>query len=144
MLGLGIRARRKKNVVAGEAVITYRCDGCGRSLSKDALRYTVKIDVRAAYDELEVSLADLIRDHRTEILAIIEQLKNRDPHELEDSVYKGFKLDLCPACQRAYIRDPLRFRPGQVLTGDEVDIDGFLKSLGIGVADEEPETPEDV
>ncbi|MBI4558979.1 MAG: hypothetical protein HY706_15460 [Candidatus Hydrogenedentes bacterium] len=111
-------------------MITYRCDGCGRTLAQDALRYTVKIDVRAAYDELEVHLADLVRDHRAEILALIERLKHKDPREIEETVYKAFKLDLCPACHRAYIRDPLRFHPEQGIPDTDLDIDAFLKSLG--------------
>ena len=113
-------------------MVTYRCDGCGTELSKDALRYTVEIDVRAAYDKLEVSLADLVRDHRGEILALIERLKNKSPQELEESVYKSIKLDLCPSCQRAFIRNPLRFHPEQGGAEREIDIDAFLRSLGLG------------
>ena len=43
-------------------MITYTCDGCGKHLSEHDLRYAVKIEVRAAYDELEIGLADLVRD----------------------------------------------------------------------------------
>jgi hypothetical protein len=108
----------------------HRCDGCGKEMAKGALRYTVKIDVRAAYDTLEVGLADLIRDHRAELIALIERMKHRDPKELEESIYKGFKLDLCPSCQRAYIRSPLRFHPEQGIPETEFDIDAFLRALG--------------
>lgn len=113
-------------------MVTYRCDGCGKEMAKTALRYTVKIDVRAAYDQLVVRLADLVRDHRAEILELIEQLKNKDPGEIEETVYKGFQLDLCPSCQRAYIRDPLRFHPEQGGLDAEIDVDAFLRSLGVG------------
>jgi len=99
-------------------------------MHKGDLRYTVKIDVRAAYDRLEVSLSDLIRDHRAEIKAIIDRMSHMEPRELEESVYKQFKLDLCPRCQRAYIRNPLRFHPEQ--SGEaKIDIDAFLRSLDI-------------
>ncbi len=111
-------------------MIVHRCDGCGREMKKGVLRYTVKIDVRAAYDELEIGLADLMRDHRAELLALIERLKNKSPQEIEETVYKGIRLDLCPACQRAYIRNPLRFHPEQGEESD-IDIDSFLRSLGI-------------
>jgi len=109
-------------------MISYHCDGCGREIQKTALRYTVDIDIKAAYDKLEVGLADLVRDHRAEILSLIEQMKHRSAQELEDGVYKHIRLDLCPACQRAYIRQPLRFHPEQT-TPSEIDVDDFLRSL---------------
>lgn len=112
-------------------MIAFQCDGCGKEMHKGDLRYTVKIDVRAAYDELVVSLVDLVRDHRAEIIELIERLKHKDPREIEETVYKGFELDLCPACQRAYIRNPLRFHPEQATSEDDVDIDRFLRSLGM-------------
>lgn len=94
-------------------MVVYRCDGCGKEQSAQALRYTVTIDVRAAYEELEVGLMDLVRDHRSEILTLIEQLKDRSPQEIEETVYKRIKLDLCPACQRAFIASPLHFAAGR-------------------------------
>ncbi len=125
-------------------MIVHRCDGCGKEMRKGDLRYTVKIDVRAAYDKMEISLADLVRDHRAEILALIEQMERKDPKDLEESVYKAFSLDLCPLCQRAYIRDPLRFHPEMGETDIEIDIDGFLRSLGVNrqSADEDDDSPE--
>jgi len=111
-------------------VEVFRCDGCGREMKRGDLRYKVAIDVRAAYDTLEIGLADLVRDHRAELMALLERAGDKNPSDIEATVYKHFKLDLCPACQRAYILDPLRFHPEQ---GNEppVDIDAFLRSLGI-------------
>ncbi|HNR29622.1 MAG TPA: hypothetical protein PKI11_01920 [Candidatus Hydrogenedentes bacterium] len=119
-------------------MVLYRCDGCGAEIPRQALRYTVAIDVRAAYDEIEVHLADLIRDHRAEILALLERMRQRDPQEVEDQVYKRFQFDLCPACHRAYLRDPLRFHVGSAALAEDIDIDGFLRSLGFGQTREEP------
>ena len=114
-------------------MVEYRCDGCGRALPQGALRYRVSIDVRAAYDQIEVGLMDLVQDHRSEMLRLIERLKDKAPAEIEETVYKLIKLDLCPSCQRAYIRDPLRFHPEQAPPAeDAVDIDTFLRSLGYG------------
>lgn len=101
-------------------------------MDRNALRYAVTIDVRAAYSELEVGLADLVRDHRSEILALIERLKRKSAREIEEQVYKKISLDLCPSCQRAYVRNPLRFHPEQGGVDEEIDIDGFLRSLGFG------------
>lgn len=113
-------------------MIVYRCDGCGKEMRLRDLRYTVSIDVKAAYDEMDISLADLVRDHREEILALIERMKRCDPKELEEQVYKRITLDLCPNCQRAFIRYPLRFHPEQGAPESPVDIDSFLRSLGYG------------
>jgi hypothetical protein len=112
-------------------MVTYRCDGCGLELPREGLRYTVAIDVRAVYDRFEVSLLDLVRDHRAEMLALIERLKHKKPGEIEETVYKNIKLDLCPSCQRAFIRSPLRFHPEQGAPETEIDIDAFLRSLGV-------------
>jgi hypothetical protein len=101
-------------------------------LAKKALRYVVDIEVRAAYDTLEVSLVDLVRDHRAEILALIDRLKHKTPEEIEESVYKKISLDLCPSCQRTFIQTPLRFHPEQGVPRTDVDIDTFLRSLGLG------------
>lgn len=105
-------------------------------MQKGQLRYRVKIDVRAAYEELEICLADLVKDHRAEMIALIEKMRHRDPQEIEETIYKGFTLDLCPACQRAFIRNPLRFHPEQAIEANDIDIDGFLRSLGMGGAGE--------
>ena len=113
-------------------MITYHCDGCGIELAQNALRYTVTIDVRAAYDTLEVHLLDLVSDHRAEMLALIERLKHKSAQAIEESVYKNIKLDLCPSCQRAFIRSPLRFHPEQGAPDADIDIDAFLRSLGLG------------
>jgi hypothetical protein len=87
-----------------------------------------------------VGLSDLVRDHRSEILALIEQMKNRPVRELEESIYINIKLDLCPACQRAYIRAPLRFHPEQSAKGeDNIDVDAFLRSLGFDKHDRNEE-----
>lgn len=117
-------------------MLTYRCDGCQKEIPQGSLRYTVTIDVRAAYDKLEVGLAELVRDHRAELMALIKRLENKSAEDIEETVYKALKLDLCPACQRAYIQDPIRFHPEQGAYDTEVDIDSFLRSLGIGEGQE--------
>lgn len=125
--GAFIAWRRKDNMVV------YRCDGCGRSMRERDLRYTVTIDVRAAFNDIQIGLADLVRDHRSEMIALIELMKHRDPKDLEAQVYKQLKLDLCPSCQAAYVRDPLHFHPEQGARDAEIDIEGFLRSLGFGM-----------
>jgi len=89
------------------SLITHLCDRCGQPLAKGQLRYTVKIQVFAAYDELEVSGKDLLKDHKQEILALIERTKGMTEEELMREVYVELKFDLCRDCQREYLEQPL-------------------------------------
>jgi hypothetical protein len=89
----------------------WTCDGCGEALLADSdVRYIVKIEVYAAYDPLEVSREEAAADHREEMARLIETMRGMDPGELEDQVHKSFRFDLCPRCQKVYLRDPLPFR----------------------------------
>jgi len=84
------------------------CDLCGKALLVDEpVRYEARIQVAAAYDPLELTADDLRRDHRAEIRALIARMADMDPQELEDAIHKEFRFDLCMACQRRYIRNPL-------------------------------------
>jgi hypothetical protein len=116
-------------------MVEYRCDGCGKIMQPGELRYTVTIDVRAAYDTLEVSLMDLVRNHRQEILDLLERLRGQDIQQVEDQIYKHFQRDLCPACHRGYIANPLQFEPESRGAEENVDVDTFLRSLGFGGGD---------
>ena len=85
------------------------CDLCGKPLLLgEAVRYEVRIQVYAAYDPLELTEADLAQDLRPQIRSLLGQLEGMDPQEAEDSVYKEFRFDLCMACQKRYLRCPLR------------------------------------
>ena len=114
-------------------MIVYRCDGCGREMERGQLRYHVKIDVRAAYDKVEVGLTELVRDHRQEILKLIAQMDDKSPRELEETIYKHLEIDLCPTCQAPYTRNPVHFHPEDG-EASPIDIDAFLRSLGYGTA----------
>lgn len=103
-------------------------------MPENALRYTVTVDVRAVYEKTHIGLLELFQDHRKELIALIDRLKHKSAHEIEETIYKELKLDLCPSCQRAYIRDPLHFHPEQGKPHDEVDIEAFLRSLGYGTS----------
>ncbi len=87
--------------------ITHMCDRCGQPLEKGQLRYTVKIQVLAAYDEMEISGKDLLKSHKEEIAKLIEQAKNMTEEELMRDVYVELQFDLCRACQREYLAQPL-------------------------------------
>ncbi len=84
------------------------CDLCGNELLKEKeVRYEVRIEVKAAYDPLNISQEDLDRDFRAEIARVLQQLEGVSLAEAQNQIYRKFEFDLCPACQRAYVRNPL-------------------------------------
>jgi hypothetical protein len=90
------------------------CDSCGRQLLVESeVRYEVAIEVKAAYDPLEISADDLSRYYRAEIARVLRQLEGLSSEEAENGVYRVFAFDLCPACQRRYIKEPLPRMPLQ-------------------------------
>ena len=87
----------------------FCCDLCGKPLLVDSdVRYVVKIEVFAAYDPMELTVEDLKRDRLKEIRELVRRLSEMEPQELEDQVYKSFTFDMCPECQKTYLKDPLR------------------------------------
>lgn len=90
-------------------MLKLACDICGKTLLLDEdVRYTVIIEVFAAYDPLELTEDDLRKDHRQALRDLVERMKTLDPERAQDSVYRRFEFQLCPRCQREYLRDPLR------------------------------------
>ena len=89
-------------------MIHYTCDMCGKGLLVDEdVRYIVKIELYAAYDPMELGEEDLETDHLEEIASIYEQTEGMSEAELEEEIYKTFRFDLCMACHKQYLQDPL-------------------------------------
>ena len=86
---------------------TRLCDRCGQLIEPNALRFVAKIQVYAAYDPINVSFDELTRDHSEEIREIIRRCDGLTEDELMRDVYVDFEFDLCHACQRIYIANPL-------------------------------------
>ena len=101
-------------------MINFNCDMCGKPLLVDEnVRYVVKLEVFAAYDPMELVEEDLENDHLQEISDLIDEMKEMDEEELEEQVYKSFRFDLCPSCQKKYIKDPLfRNARGRIRFGE--------------------------
>ena len=89
----------------------YLCDRCGRFIAKGTSRYIAKVQVFAADDPLEITLADLWRDHTCEMAAVIDQCESLSEEELMRDVFVEFKFDLCRRCQRIYVQNPLAASP---------------------------------
>ncbi len=83
------------------------CDRCGNGLLLDApVRYEVRIEVKSAYDPMELTDEDLAKAGE-EMKNAVEALKNVSAEDAMDEVYKEFRFDLCRTCQKAYIKGPL-------------------------------------
>jgi hypothetical protein len=84
------------------------CDLCGQELlSKGQVRYEVRIEVKAAYDPLNITEEDLAKDFRAEIAKVLRRLEGISEEEAQSEVYRQFEFDLCVVCQRRYVRSPL-------------------------------------
>jgi len=85
---------------------------CGKLLLIDEdTRYIVDIKAYAAYDPMEITPDDLAQDHRKQMQKLLDDMKNKDTSELEEEVAAVFRFDLCPGCQKIYIKNPLPGRP---------------------------------
>ncbi|MBU1693215.1 MAG: hypothetical protein KJ726_02815 [Verrucomicrobia bacterium] len=89
-------------------MISRVCDRCGQPIEARALRYIARIQVYAAYDPLEITFDDLSRDFTAEMRRILEECRDLTEEDLMRDVYVDFTFDLCPACQKQYIQDPLQ------------------------------------
>ena len=84
------------------------CDGCGAPLLVESdVRYEVKIEVKAAYDPMEITEDDLKKDYRAEMAKLIAKLEHVTEAQAMDEVYRTFRFDLCMPCQRKYLRKPI-------------------------------------
>lgn len=85
------------------------CDICGKEISsREDARYVVKIEVFAAHDPAELTEADLDEDQLEILSEVLQEMEDElpDPDEVAP-VKKNFRYDLCPACQKKFVRDPL-------------------------------------
>lgn len=85
------------------------CDLCGKEVVPgDDHRYVVKIEVFPAQDPMEITEADLDEDHMEAVSQLLRDMEDNlaDPDDLSPP-YKNFRFDLCPECQKKFVRDPL-------------------------------------
>lgn len=83
------------------------CDRCGNGLLLDApVRYEVRIEVKSAYDPMELTEEDLAKSAE-DLKSAIEALKDYPAQKAQDEVYREFRFDLCATCQKAYLKSPL-------------------------------------
>jgi hypothetical protein len=92
------------------------CDLCGKELlpGVDHSRYVVKIEIFAAHDPAEITEADLEEDHMEAVSQLLREMEDNlaDP-DTATPAHKSFRYDLCPECQKKFVRDPLNKEAAQ-------------------------------
>lgn len=88
-------------------MITHLCDRCGRPIEARELRYVARIQVFAAADRMEITAEDLMEDAGKEMDRLIRACETMTEEELMRDVWVEFQFDLCRACQRAFLENPL-------------------------------------
>jgi hypothetical protein len=83
------------------------CDRCGRAIVKGELRYVVKLEVFAAPDAGEITIADLLTDQAAEIDRLLAACEEMSEDELMCDVHVQEQFDLCRACQKEFLAHPL-------------------------------------
>lgn len=83
------------------------CDRCGNGLLLDApVRYEVRIEVKSAYDPMELT-ADDLANAAAELKRAAEAAQKLSAEEAMDEVYREFRFDLCRTCQKQFLKAPL-------------------------------------
>ncbi len=88
-------------------MIRYECDRCGAAMmANDAQRFIVKLEVYAAAGHVDLDL-NSHNDPRSEMDEILKSLSAADPDEVEDQTYRCLRFDVCDACRRTLLANPL-------------------------------------
>jgi hypothetical protein len=89
-------------------MIHYSCDRCKRSIDTESeLRYEVRLEVRAVMDMGGCDSGEDDRDHLLDIQEILERQEDAEDENIGEDVYQKSHYDLCPACYRKFIKNPL-------------------------------------
>lgn len=94
-------------------MVHYTCDRCGQPLADQ--RFIVTLEVTPAPGTGELTAADLDTDNLEQVAEMLEELNPDDVVAGVDPFVPHRKqYDLCGACRRAYIRDPLGRGPNRL------------------------------
>jgi hypothetical protein len=102
------RPDRRKSLKDNTLMVHFTCDLCGKDLTASGdPRYVVKIEAYAGFDPTEITEEDLDEDHMEAVSELLQRDAGLSAQELEAQIHKGFKFDLCPACHKKFLKDPL-------------------------------------
>lgn len=88
-------------------MLHFSCDICGKDMTPGgSARYVVKVETFAAHDPAELTQEDLDSDHVEEMAQLLDELDDGDTIPTTPAA-KKMQFDLCPACHRKFVADPL-------------------------------------
>src|SRR6266481_9716695 len=85
------------------------CDLCGKELCPGHdQRFVIKMEIFAAHDPAKITEADLDDDHMEAVSQLLREAGEAfgDVADLTPP-HRNFRYDLCPRCQKRFVRDPL-------------------------------------
>ncbi|AWM36086.1 hypothetical protein GobsT_61540 [Gemmata obscuriglobus] len=86
----------------------FSCDVCGKDMTRDgAERYVVKMEAFASCDPGVLTDGDLETDHIEEMAQLLSDLEEGGDAPAPLPACKKMRFDLCPACFRKFVNDPL-------------------------------------
>lgn len=86
----------------------FSCDLCGKDMMPDdSGRYVVKVEAFAAHPAAELTEDDLAEDHVEEMGRLLREMEECDEAPEVLPACKKMRFDLCPACFRKFVGDPL-------------------------------------
>ena len=74
--------------------------------ANDPQRYIVRLEIFAAAGHVDID-ADAAGDTNGQLDAVLHELAQADPTELEDRTYRMLRFDLCDTCRGELLRRPL-------------------------------------
>ena len=93
------------------------CDLCASEVEVHA-SYVVRIDVYADPTVPPISTEEIqSMDFDQTVDDLMDQMKDMTAEDLQDTVHRQFEYRLCPACQRAFLANPLG-KPRRVRVGE--------------------------
>lgn len=89
-----------------KAMIHYTCDCCKRPLADDDMRFVVRMEIYAAFEQSPFQECEDDRDHLQEIQDILQKAADSD-EEVVPEVYDELRFDLCGECRKKFVKHPL-------------------------------------
>jgi hypothetical protein len=88
-------------------MIRYECDRCGVAMNaNDHQRYILRFEIYAAAGHIDID-AEEARGPQEGLKAVLEELAQADPDEVEDQTYRMLRFDVCDDCRRELLKRPL-------------------------------------
>ena len=95
----GLHWKKKETHVSSE-LMSRTCDNCGRIAPESEQMYTIRIEMFARAEPIEITLEDLLEDHTAKMEELLKQMEQLDPEEASDEIHESYRFDLCRACRR--------------------------------------------